>query len=90
MKAAVGKLAVPDSFQRRVADAGLRTLSLSAAHGLAVGALPVHHRDPFDRLLIAQAITESLTIVTADRRFEQYDVSVVNAGWSEPALGVCP
>ena len=80
IKAAVGKLDVPDSLPQRVADAGVRTLSLSAAHGLAVATLPVHHRDPFDRLLIAQAITEGLAIVTADRRFKPYDVPVVYAG----------
>ena len=80
IKVAVGKLVVPESLQQRVAEAGARTLSLSAAHGLAVATLPVHHRDPFDRLLIAQAITEGLTIVTADRRFRRYDVPIVDAG----------
>lgn len=80
IKAAVGKLAVPGSLQQQVRDAGLRTLSLSAAHGLAVAKLPVHHRDPFDRLLIAQALTDNLTIVTADPRFAQYGVPILAAG----------
>ena len=79
IKAAIGKLSVPDAFDERVADAGLRTLALSAAHGLAVARLPVHHRDPFDRLLIAQAMIEDLTIVTSDRRFAQYEVPIVDA-----------
>lgn len=43
--------------------------------GLSIALLPMHHRDPFDRLLIAQARAEGLTLVTADRRFESYDVS---------------
>jgi PIN domain nuclease of toxin-antitoxin system len=45
-----------------------------------VADLPLHHRDPFDRLLVAQARSEQLTIVTADRRFAAYDVAVVEAG----------
>lgn len=49
------------------------------AYGLAVADL-VHHRDPFDRLLIAQAMTEGLVVVTADRRFAEYAVEVVYAG----------
>lgn len=79
VKAAIGKLEVPDALQQHVADAGVRTLGLSAGHGLAVAKLAAHHRDPFDRLLIAQAITDDLTIVTADRRFAQYGASVIDA-----------
>lgn len=79
IKASIGKLDVPDDFQERVADAGVRTLGLSAAHGLAVARLPVHHRDPFDRLLVAQALTDGLTIVTADRRFGAYQVPAIAA-----------
>lgn len=79
IKASIGKLSVPESLQQHVAAAGVRTLNLSAAHGLAVAGLPVHHRDPFDRLLIAQALTEGLTVVTADRRFAQYDVPILDA-----------
>lgn len=79
IKAAAGKLVVPETFHEQVATAGLRTLSLSAEHGLAVAKLPMHHRDPFDRLLIAQAMTEGLTIITADRRFAEYGVSVIDA-----------
>jgi PIN domain nuclease of toxin-antitoxin system len=47
---------------------------------LAVAELPMHHRDPFDRLLIAQALTEGLGLVTADRRFAEYSIRVVYAG----------
>lgn len=76
---AVGKLTVPDDRPALLSDAGVRTLKLTAAHGLEVGKLPVHHRDPFDRLLIAQAVAERLSIVTADVRFNEYDVPVVPA-----------
>lgn len=70
---------IPETFHQQVTNAGLRTLGLSADHGLAVAKLPMNHRDPFDRLLIAQAITDGVTIVTADRRFAQYAVPVVDA-----------
>ena len=57
----------------------VRLLPLDAEHGLAVGALPLLHRDPFDRLLIAQATAEDLAIVTADRRIAAYPVPTVLA-----------
>jgi PIN domain nuclease of toxin-antitoxin system len=79
VKAAIGKLSVPSDLRERVLESGVKVLPLDADHGLAVGALPMHHRDPFDRLLIAQARAEHLTIVTADRRIAAYDVSLVDA-----------
>jgi len=79
IKAAVGKLGVPDDLPARIADSGIRTLGLSPAHGLAVADLPVHHRDPFDRLIIAQAIVERLTVVTADTRFQAYGIELLQA-----------
>lgn len=79
VKVSVGKLTVPEDLRERVAASGVRSLRLTAEHGLSVAALPAHHRDPFDRLLIAQALVESLTIVTADERFRPYGVDVVEA-----------
>jgi len=79
IKASVGKLAVPGDLKERVAAAGIRVLALSPAHGLGVAGLPVHHRDPFDRLIIAQALSEQLTVVTADVRFRAYGVDLVLA-----------
>ena len=79
IKAAVGKLVVPPDLQAKITDAGVRSLALAAAHGLAVAQLPTHHRDPFDRLLIAQAMTEGLTLVTADPNFAAYDLPIVAA-----------
>jgi PIN domain nuclease of toxin-antitoxin system len=80
VKAAIGKLSVPRDLHDQVLQSGLRILGLAPDHGLAVADLPMHHRDPFDRLLIAQARFERLTIVTADRRFAAYDVPLVYAG----------
>ena len=79
IKAAIGKLTVPVDLREHVIESGLEILGLAADHGLAVAKLPMHHRDPFDRLLIAQARIEQLTIVTADKRFVDYDVAVIDA-----------
>lgn len=79
LKVAVGKLAVPDDLGTRIEESGVRTLGLTAHHGLAVADLPAHHRDPFDRLLIAQARAELLSVVTADSRFSAYDIDVIGA-----------
>lgn len=79
VKVAVGKLSVPTDLRRHIVDSGMRVLGLSPEHGLGVADLPLHHRDPFDRLLIAQARHEGLTVVTADRRFAAYDIPVIAA-----------
>jgi PIN domain nuclease of toxin-antitoxin system len=79
VKAAIGKLTVPADLHDHVLRSGLGVLGLAPDHGLLVAQLPLHHRDPFDRLLIAQARCEGLTIVTADQRFSEYDVPVIAA-----------
>lgn len=79
VKVSIGKLVVPEDLREHVTAGGLRLLALTPEHGLAVGDLPLHHRDPFDRLLIAQAVRDGLTIVTSDERFAAYDVPIVQA-----------
>ncbi len=79
VKAAIGKLTVPDDLREHIVGSGLRMLGLTAEHGLAVAGLPLHHRDTFDRLLIAQAQTEGLTLLTADARIDDYEVAVISA-----------
>lgn len=59
---------------------GIRGLDISHLHALAVGDLPLHHRDPFDRILIVQAVTEGLVLLTADRMFEKYSVKSLWCG----------
>jgi PIN domain nuclease of toxin-antitoxin system len=78
VKVAVGKLSVPDDLHEQILSAGLRVLGLSAEEGLAVASLPLHHRDPFDRLLIAQAQRGGFTLVTADPRIAAYDVALLD------------
>ena len=79
VKVATGKLRMPAGLREYVLESGARILGLSPEHGLGIAELPLHHRDPFDRLLISQARSEGLTIVTADKYFARYDVPVVSA-----------
>jgi PIN domain nuclease of toxin-antitoxin system len=77
IKTALGKLDAPDDLPARVEALGFYLLPVSAEHAWQVRRLPHHHGDPFDRLLIAQAQIERLTIVTPDALFDAYDVTVV-------------
>jgi PIN domain nuclease of toxin-antitoxin system len=77
IKARLGKLDAPDDLPRRVEQLGFDLLAITAEHAWQVRQLPLHHRDPFDRLLIAQAQVERLPIVTADPAFSAYDVKTV-------------
>jgi PIN domain nuclease of toxin-antitoxin system len=84
IKSGAGKLNLPEApgtyVPRRMADQGLRPLPVSHQHALAVFGLPDHHRDPFDRLLIAQANLEDMILITADRMFEKYPVQLLWVG----------
>lgn len=84
IKFAQGKLPLPAAPAEYVPDrmrrSGTKALAVTHGHALHVAQLPAHHRDPFDRLLIAQAQLDGLTILTADKVFEQYDVQILWAG----------
>lgn len=77
IKTALGKLEVPDDLFDQALAAGVRPLPISWGHARAVSLLPAHHADPFDRLLIAQARQEGLTLVSADSKFRSYDVPLI-------------
>lgn len=77
MKASLGKLDVPAGLDEVVREAGFRELPFTAAHAEVLRELPWHHRDPFDRMLVAQAIAEHLDLVTADKRLHDYPVTCV-------------
>jgi PIN domain nuclease of toxin-antitoxin system len=77
IKQSVGRLAGPPDLAGRVRDMGFRELPVSHAHAVAAGRLPVHHRDPFDRILVAQATVEGLTLATRDSNLQQYDVDLL-------------
>ncbi len=77
IKQALGKLEIVEGFFDVIKQQGFELLSITAEHAYAVGDLPKYHRDPFDRILIAQAKLEGLTIVTHDGVFKKYPVSVL-------------
>lgn len=79
IKASLGKLTAPDDLTEQLTANSFTPLDISVIHALAVRHLPTHHRDPFDRLLVAQAQAEGLTLVTADKRMKPYDVSLLDA-----------
>lgn len=83
IKYALGKLRLPEPPARYVPSRldALRTLALPIEHGhaLHVATLPPHHRDPFDRLLVAQAQVEDLPILTADPLLSRYEVTTIPA-----------
>lgn len=79
-KAALGKIRPPvDDLVGELSEWGFDLLPITPSHAWAVGGLPSHHRDPFDRMLVAQAQLEGLTIVTRDPRIAQYQVAVLAA-----------
>ena len=75
IKKALGKLIAPDDLGAALIASELEQLPITVAHAEAVGGLPPHHRDPFDRMLIAQAEVENLTVVTGDPVFAKYEVT---------------
>ena len=82
IKVAIGKLLLPEPIDRYISSQmlqlGARSLEITATHALQAAALPLHHRDPFDRMLIAQAQLRGMTLVSADAMLRQYsDVSIL-------------
>ena len=77
IKKSLGKLDAPDNIEKIIQIKGFDPLPISLSHGETAGKLPDHHKDPFDRMLIAQAQIEGLSIVTHDSRFKLYSVDVV-------------
>lgn len=79
IKRSVGKLKAPDDLGPHLEAANFEPLTITLEHATRAGSLPMHHRDPFDRMLIAQAQAESLTVVTRDARFAPYGVPLLEA-----------
>lgn len=77
IKQAAGKLRAPQDLLEKVAAARFRALEITFEHASLAGALPPHHADPFDRMIVAQAQSEGLEIVSSDRRIGAYDVRVL-------------
>jgi PIN domain nuclease of toxin-antitoxin system len=79
IKAQTGKLNLDVDLATESAEHGFAALAITFAHAAAAGRLPAHHADPFDRMLVAQAQLEGLTIVSRDPVFERYPVSLLKA-----------
>jgi PIN domain nuclease of toxin-antitoxin system len=77
IKRARGRLDVPPNFVELVEQSGFEPLSIHYGHAVEAGRLPLHHRDPFDRMLVAQARIEGLTLATADSALADYDVPLL-------------
>ncbi len=77
IKRSLGKLEIEDRWPRALRELGFDPLPVTAIHAEAVEQLAWHHRDPFDRLLVAQAATERLALVSADARMADYGAEVV-------------
>jgi PIN domain nuclease of toxin-antitoxin system len=79
IKQALGKLPEPPGLPQRIRDSGFTTLLINAEHAITAGRLPMIHRDPFDRMLVAQAQCEDLTLVTRDENCQKYGVPILAA-----------
>jgi PIN domain nuclease of toxin-antitoxin system len=80
IKSSLGRLTLPasvDEYFSEKVQQGLRVLSVDWTHAASVERLPWHHRDPFDRLIVAQAQSESLSVVTKDPAFARYGIRIV-------------
>ena len=77
IKVALGKLEFQGNIEEQIALNQFVPLSVTVAHAVAPGKLPSHHRDPFDRMLVAQAMAESLTLVTHDAHLARYGVATL-------------
>lgn len=78
-KRRLGKLAFDSDVLFEVERNGFMPLAVTVEHGAEAGALPAHHNDPFDRILIAQALLEGMTVVTSDSRFAAYGIPILAA-----------
>ena len=79
VKRALGKLEAPDDLEAGIRQQGFMPLHLTFLHAERAGALPAHHGDPFDRMLVAQAQVEGLVVVTRDARIPLYGIRTLEA-----------
>jgi PIN domain nuclease of toxin-antitoxin system len=78
IKTSLGKLHAPDDLLAQLGAASMISLPFTTDHAIALRELPLHHRDPFDRMLVVQALTESLVFATVDPACRQYAVQTLN------------
>jgi PIN domain nuclease of toxin-antitoxin system len=80
VKRASGKLEAPGDIREWIERSAFSDLPIEVEHAVAAAELPNHHHDPFDRLLIAQALVEEMMLVARDDQFRKYDVSILDTG----------
>jgi PIN domain nuclease of toxin-antitoxin system len=78
IKKTSGKLKTPDDLEKQLKHHAFTPLPIEISHALQAGALPLHHRDPFDRMLVAQCQIEDLSLVTHDKKLSMYDVPIID------------
>lgn len=79
IKESTGKLELPENFSAILQSEPFEALAVTIKHTEALRGLPLHHRDPFDRMLIAQAVSEKLTLLTRDEHIPLYEVASITA-----------
>lgn len=77
IKASIGRLELPEDFYDSVPEAGYEVMPIRISHLNVYRTLPMHHRDPFDRMLVAQARAEAMTLISRDPEIAKYDVDVL-------------
>jgi PIN domain nuclease of toxin-antitoxin system len=82
IKRALGRIRAPDNVAGLVDESGFARLPITFEHAREAGRLPLHHGDPFDRMLIAQARVEGLVLATADKAIAHYDIRTLDIGAS--------
>ena len=79
IKQSIGRLDVPQNLEDVLREENIEVLPIKAAHALEVASLPHHHRDPFDRIQIAQARLEGMTLISCDESFERYNIELIQS-----------
>lgn len=79
IKKSLGKLVAPDDLEEAFKRNDFKELPMTLQHVLMIGQIPNHHKDPFDRMLIAQAKCEGLTLITADEKLTLYNIPLIRA-----------
>ena len=79
IKTSLGKLTLPEGLEDQISKNAFTPLPITIAHTLAIAQLPPIHQDPFDRMLVSQALLEDMTLITHDQRIMKYDVEILTA-----------
>lgn len=77
IKKSLGKLDAPEDLEHEIEQRGIQHLPLHFRHGATMARLPFHHQDPFDRMLVAQALSEQLILITHDKKLAPYDAEIL-------------